>query len=146
VGVFLHGLDSLSPLQTPYQFVAAIGASRKDSLVMGRPRLTPEERERRRKERSRFTFSDAAYQHYDTAAGFGSPDEWEKVAELLFGLKKPIAGALGRYLAALGLDALPDSIGALTKAFRTAMFQNHPDHGGTNQAARDTLEAYAFLK
>ncbi len=110
-------------------------------------RLTLEERERRRKERSRFSFSDAAYAHYDVdKEGYGTPNDWEKIAELLFGLKRPIAGALGKYLAKLGLDALPSTVELLTKAFRSAMFKAHPDYGGTNADARDTLEAYAFLK
>jgi hypothetical protein len=68
---------------------------------MARPRLTPEERERRRRERSRYTFSDAAYQHYDPEReGYGRPNDWERIAEMLFGLKKPVAG-IGKYLAAV---------------------------------------------
>jgi hypothetical protein len=63
--------------------------------------LTPEERERRRRERSRHTFSDAAYQHYDPEVeGFGTLNDWERIAEMLFGLKKPVAG-IGKYLASV---------------------------------------------
>jgi hypothetical protein len=114
---------------------------------MGRARLTPEEREARRKARSRFTFSNAAYQHYDPETdGFGSPDQWEKIAEQLFGLKLPVPGMLGKYLANLNLSAIPSCLADLTRAFREMMFKVHPDHGGSNAAAREVLEAYAFLK
>ena len=121
---------------------------------MPRPRLSPEEREARRKARNEFTFSDAAYRHYDTSKGYGSPDEWESVARLLFGVtaerthraKGPGEPPRNKWLDALGLDAMPGSLDDLKKAFRAAMFKNHPDYGGSNEAARATMEAFETLK
>jgi hypothetical protein len=112
-----------------------------------RPRLTPEERETRRKERARFSFSDAAYRHYDPEKeGFGDPNQWEDIATKLFGLRKLKTGPVNKWLAALFLEEMPVTADALKKAFRAAMFVNHPDYGGTNEAARSTMEAYEVLR
>jgi hypothetical protein len=119
---------------------------------MGRPRLSPEEREARRKARSKHSFSDAAYQHYDPAVeGFGSEEQWEATAKKLFGDRfVPGSGRAtinrNKWLLALGLDEMPETLDNLKKAFRAAMFRNHPDYGGTNAAARDTMEAFEVLR
>jgi hypothetical protein len=119
---------------------------------MGRPRLTEAEKLARRRERNAYTFSDAAYDHYDVdKLGFGDPWDWERIAEILFGQAKRVGpfqgeGPFRRFLGILGLHEMPENVAALTKAFKAAMFKAHPDHGGTNQAAREVLEAYAILK
>ena len=113
---------------------------------MPRPRLTPEEREARRKARSAFTFSNAAYRHYNPEVeGYGNPDQWENIAELLFG-KAVIVGVKAKFLAVLGLTEMPSTVDELKTAFHAAMFTAHPDRGGTNEAARNVLEAYMMLK
>ena len=112
-----------------------------------RARLTPQEREARRRERSRHSFSDAAYAHYDPEKeGWGSPDSWEEIARKVFGLARLKTGPVNKWLAALGLDTMPASLDELKKAFRAAMMIAHPDHGGTNEAALDTMEAYETLR
>ena len=119
---------------------------------MPRPRLTPEEREQRRRERNAHTFSDAAYKHYDPKTeGYGSADEWIRQAEAIAGGRstlgtgaKPKTG-LERDLELLNLDELPDTMAALKKAFRNTMFIVHPDYGGTNEQCRDVLAAFDRL-
>lgn len=112
---------------------------------MGRKRLTAAEREARRKARSAFTFSDAAYQHYDPdVSGYGRPEQWEQIAERLFGIGPRLSA--NKNLAILGLAAPPKTLAELKHAFRAAMMKNHPDHGGTNELARDTMAAFATLK
>ena len=123
---------------------------------MKRHRLTDAERVQRRKERARFSFSDAAYQHYDLKRdGFGKPEDWERIAEELFGkfdrlheqtTRTTPGGRFAKFLEVLGLSALPPAMDALTQAFRRAMFKAHPDYGGSDVAAREVLEAYAVLK
>jgi hypothetical protein len=118
---------------------------------MGRPRLTDEEREARRKERSRKSFSDAGFRHYDTSEGFGSADEWIGIAEAVaeglgFLFTRPSAGKrIDPDLAILNLDKMPDTIAGLKTAFRKVMQVVHPDHGGTNEACRKALEAFSRL-
>lgn len=124
---------------------------------MGRARLTPEERRARAKARSAFSFSDAAYQHYDPEKeGFGSPEQWEEIAARLFG-KERIEDELHQWrretstfqdmsLRTLDLDVLPSTLAGLKSAFRKAMFKAHPDYGGTNQAARAVMTAFSILK
>lgn len=112
---------------------------------MGRPRLTPEEREARRKARARFSFSDAAYKHYDPETeGFGGPDQWEEIAFLLGGGAKP--QAKNDLLSVLGLVFPPSSLAELKTAFRAAMMKAHPDKGGSNEAARKVMEAFETLR
>src|ERR1700735_114073 len=116
---------------------------------MPRQRLTPEEREARRRERVRFSFSAAAYQHYNPETeGFGNPEQWEEVARKMFGLsklKKADPKTHNKWLLALGLESMPETLEALKKAFKTAMFKAHPDYGGTNAGARAVMEAFATL-
>ena len=113
-------------------------------------RLTEDERIERRKERASFSFSNAAYQHYDVKRdGYGKPEDWERIAEQLFGTVERTPRADTRFvklLALLGLSNLPSVLSDLTRAFRAAMFKAHPDYGGSDDAARQVLEAYAVLK
>jgi hypothetical protein len=113
---------------------------------VSRPRQSFAEKEAKRKARAAFSFSNAAYRHYDPEKqGYGSPDQWEAIAEALFG-KVRVTGVFAKYFNILGLDAMPEDLLHLTQAFRRAMFRAHPDHGGTSAAARDVLEAYQVLK
>lgn len=90
-------------------------------------------------------FSDAAYQHYDPNAGYGSRAEWAGAAEQLaahLGLK-PIPTDP---LRVLGLDHPPTSKAELTRAFRKTAKVAHPDKGGSNEAMRRVVEAYETIK
>jgi hypothetical protein len=115
-----------------------------------RPRLTPEEKEARRKARNAHTFSDAAYRHYDTSGGFGSAEEWFRKAGEALG-ENPCAEILGKGkaetkdqdLLTLFLTAMPATLAELQTGFRKALFKVHPDHGGTADA---TIEAFAAFK
>ena len=121
---------------------------------MPRARLTDADREQRRRERSRRSFSDAAYRHYDPAAeGHGSPEEWMRAAEAMAdgqagfermeGAKSP--AKVHADLRALGLDAVPRTRQELLRAFRAKAMTAHPDHGGSNDAIRTVLDAYQRL-
>ena len=118
---------------------------------MARAKLTDAEREARRKERVKRSFSDAAYQHYDVKAlGYGSRDEWMAAADAMASGKgalrfSTLAEKADADLEMLMLDSLPPDVAGLKTAFRNAMFLAHPDHGGTNEAARDTMAAYKRL-
>ena len=120
---------------------------------MPRARLTDAEREERRRERSRRSFSEAAYRHYDPAEGYGSPEEWMRAAEgmangsagfgRIEGAKSPARTTAD--LRAIGLDGMPQTKQELLRAFRAAAMTAHPDHGGSNEAIRAVLEAYQRL-
>ncbi len=112
-------------------------------------RLSPEEREARRKARSAHSFSRAAYRHYDPRTeGYGSPDDWIAAAEALISgtaIFKKNAPAENPDLATLYLTEFPDDIAGLKKAFRNTLFIVHPDYGGTNEATRAALAAFERL-
>jgi hypothetical protein len=117
-------------------------------MTMARVKLTIEEKAVRKKARTAFSFSDQAYQHYNPEKeGWGHQDQWEEVARRVFGLAKlRRPGTTNKWLLALGLEAMPASLQILVKAFHKQMFVAHPDYGGSNQAARDTMEAFQTLK
>jgi hypothetical protein len=112
-------------------------------------RLPPGEAERRRKARSAFTFSDAAYKHYNTRTeGFGSVEDWIRIAEALSGGASPVkvkTTKVPKDLEWFGLDALPTDTVGLKKAFRNACFVYHPDHGGTEADFQAMYAAYQRL-
>jgi hypothetical protein len=119
---------------------------------MPRPRLTDTEREAKRKARAAFTFSDAAYKHYDPAReGYGSADEWIAAAEALAGgnrgffKSRPNQPRINPDLVTLMLEEMPSHIDGLKKAFKNALFLHHPDFGGTNEACRNVLTAFERL-
>lgn len=114
---------------------------------MPRIKLTDEERFAKKKERSRFSFSEAAYKNrYDASKGFGSADEWIKAAEALVGGRLVLmhnVKTANADLTLFGLTELPDSVELLKKAYRNSLFVYHPDHGGSDAqaiAARDAFE------
>jgi hypothetical protein len=115
-----------------------------------RPRLTPEEREARRKARSAFSFSRAAYEHYDPRKeGYGSAEEWMAAAEALAGGRgtlrlKPKTGVAAD-LALLFLDDLPADIAGLKKAYRNTLFLVHPDYGGDVEKCKAVVAAFERL-
>lgn len=98
------------------------------------------------------SFSDDAYSHYDTANGFGSPDEWIRMAEQR-------AQGRGRYqrprrfvpshaddLRLLNLTAMPADAKALVKAFRKQAYIDHPDRqGGDTERFKLLVNAYERL-
>lgn len=120
---------------------------------MARPRMSDAEREAKRQERSRRTFSDAAYQHYDTSNGYGSKDEWEAAAEAaaeaIFGAKRfgwkffydnhpanqpdGLTKQQRADLETLMLSAMPVDIAAFKRAYKNVMLVAHPDHGGSHE-------------
>ena len=121
---------------------------------MPRAKLTDAEREARRRERSKHSFSAAAYRHYDAEQeGYGSPEEWIRAAEgmaggqgrfeRIEGAKSP--EAINGDLLLLNLHQMPESKPELLRAFRPAAMKAHPDHGGSNEAIRAVLEAYQRL-
>lgn len=105
---------------------------------MGKARLLPEERDRRARERAARTWSGANYNTYDTSGGFGSAKDWTGSAKGRFGTINP-------HLKVLGLDEMPTTKIALKKAFKIAMKTAHPDLGGTDDKAREVIEAYEIL-
>jgi hypothetical protein len=116
-----------------------------------RTRLSPEQREARRRARAQFSFSDAAYEHYDTADGFGSAEEWFRSADALadaLGLgagakPKPTSkSASNPKLRILGLEALPATFDEFKSAFRRAARRAHPDGGGSDETFRAVYAAY----
>lgn len=111
-------------------------------------RLSDTEREARRKERARISFSNAAYRHYDPRTeGYGSEAEWIAAAEALAAgctVLKTKTG-LNPDLITLHLDELPADIAGLKRAFRNTLHLVHPDHGGTDAATRAALEAFGRL-
>lgn len=111
---------------------------------MGRPRLTPEERQERRRERSRRSFSDESYRHYDPATeGYGSAEEWIGTAEAVLQRKPP--AKVDADLDLLGLKAMPGDRKELHRAFRLASTKAHPDAGGSNEAFLAITTAYERL-
>lgn len=102
---------------------------------------------------SNFTFTDAAYAHYDISQGFGSADEWIRIAE-------KIAAGRGRYtrpprsratgihatdLALLLLDTVPALPKDLVSAMRARATVLHPDHGGDPEVFKAMFAAYERL-
>lgn len=96
------------------------------------------------------------YRTYDPGTeGYGSADQWRRAAEAIgqggaahFHLAAPGAQhspAEAAALATLGLGGIPDDFPILRSAMRTAMMKAHPDHGGTDDAARQVFDAYALL-
>jgi hypothetical protein len=85
-------------------------------------------------------FTDAAYKHYDTRNGYGSAEEWARLAE-------DLAAGRGRYvpppprqagrqtpdMALLGLTAMPADVKELVRAYRRAALAAHPDTGGSHE-------------
>jgi hypothetical protein len=118
---------------------------------MGRARLTPEERDAKRRERAKFSFSDAAYTHYNPKTeGYGSYEEWVHTAEQLLndkGIARPQRAdtQLQRDLATLYLDALPETGAMLKTAFRNTLKIVHPDVGGSNEATVEAIKAFERL-
>ena len=120
---------------------------------MARAKLTEAERDERKRERSKRSFSDAAYKHYDAATeGYGSAAEWIRAAEgmagggrfeRIEGAKSPATANADLRL--LGLHTMPQTKPDLLRAFRPAAMKAHPDHGGSNEAIRAVLEAYQRL-
>lgn len=113
---------------------------------MARVRMSDAEREAKRRARIAHSFSNAAYNHYDTSDGFGSFEEWIRAAEMLTGGVATTRNEMQDDLDFLLLDTMPASLADLKKAFRNAMFVYHPDHGGSNEQARKALEAFGRLK
>ena len=97
-------------------------------------------------------FSDcfAKYKHYDVkASGFGSVRDWGRAFDDVMGEDEATA-TLGEDdpLFILGLTALPDTLEALKKAYRSIVRIYHPDNGSQPDAAKATkiIAAYSTLK
>jgi hypothetical protein len=99
-------------------------------------------------------FSDDAYSHYDISNGFGSPEEWIRLAEQR-------AYGRGRYqrptyrgqypdlsvdLALLSLVTMPADAKGLVKAMRKQAYIDHPDRvGGDTERFKAMINAYERL-
>jgi hypothetical protein len=117
---------------------------------MARPRLTDEERKARRKARSAYTFSDARFKNrYDPKKeGYGSAEQWIAAAEALINgtiLRVGTKRTGNPDLELLGVDELPETMEALKKAYRNAMFIHHPDYGGDVETAKQVNLAFERL-
>lgn len=99
------------------------------------------------------TFTDDAYNHYDTRTGFGTPDEWFRIAEEAIRGRshyKPRTRYTRTHSKAddmllLGLDEMPEDAKGLLRAMRKMAMKTHPDHGGSNEAFREMYAAYERL-
>jgi hypothetical protein len=107
-------------------------------------RLPPGEAERRRKERSRRSFTDEAYEHYDARDGFGSSEEWKRAAGERQGIEPVVL--LDRDLEVLGLAEMPETRKLLHAAYRNASRAAHPDAGGSHEAFIAMTLAYENLR
>jgi hypothetical protein len=94
------------------------------------------------------------YKTYDPSKeGYGSRAQWQEAAEALargMGTFRRVAGAksserVDPALVTLGLTDLPETVAELKRAMRNAMMVAHPDHGGTDDAARAVLDAFKAL-
>lgn len=110
------------------------------------------------KERVRRSFTDEAYNHYDTSTGFGSPEEWRRIADDLFGRVrenpndqfvysegKRKSAKRNKWLEALRLEDMPLTLALLKKAARGRMMETHPDRGGNADEFREVFAAYEKL-
>lgn len=101
-----------------------------------------------------FTFTDAAYRHYDTRQGFGSPSEWFRLAEERArgrgryhgtGYRRERTSTRADDMKLLGLTEMPADAHGLLKAMRRRAKVTHPDCGGTAEAFREMFAAYERL-
>lgn len=98
------------------------------------------------------SFTDSAYRQYDTRDGFGSPDEWFRLAEELARGRKAYqppprrqATGMSADMALLGLTVMPDAAADLVRAYRRAAMKAHPDTGGSHEAFLALNLAYERL-
>ena len=123
---------------------------------MPRPRLTPEEREARRRERNRRGFTNATFKQYDPTdeIGYGNARQWRAAAGAAvhgdgFTMEPPKPrhrSQLGADLAQFGLAELPPTIRELHLAYRRLAMTKHPNGHGTHQGFIAFQEAYDRLK
>jgi len=100
-------------------------------------------------------FTDAAYRHYDVSAngGFGTPDEWLRLAENMAHGRKRYAppprqhkyGSFAADMKLLGLTEMPLDVKGLVSAMRKKARELHPDFGGTSEAFTAMFMAYERL-
>lgn len=117
---------------------------------MARARLSPEEREARRKARSAFTFSDAAYKHYNPAEeGFGSFEEWAEIAKQIAAeMVLPNAPVFDKNtdIRIFQPNYAPKTRTELMADFRVAARATHPDCGGDAASFRRVVEICDRIK
>lgn len=105
-----------------------------------------------------FTFTDGAYKHYDTRAGYGSWSEWIRQAE-------EQARGRSRYreyvpprresasfydlkmqaMQLFGFTSLPADVKELVRAMRRLAMKLHPDRGGNAAEFDQMMQAYERL-
>ncbi len=101
-------------------------------------------------------FTDAAYEHYDVSAngGFGTPDEWFRLAERMAHGRKRYAppprqhrhaSGFAADMRLLGLTGMPADARGLLSAMRRQAKVTHPDCGGSAEAFRIMFAAYERL-
>jgi hypothetical protein len=104
--------------------------------------------------RGRDSFSDDAYSHYDIRSGFGSPDEWIRLAEQhAYGrgrYKEPqrtwYAPSQADDLKLLSLTEMPADAKGLVSAMRKQAYIDHPDReGGDTERFKAMINAYERL-
>jgi hypothetical protein len=108
-------------------------------------KLDPAVRVRRRKERARHSFSDAAYKHRDGGPG-GSADAWKRAAGARLEGEPACILVADADLIVLGLEAMPETEALLRRAYRLASRAAHPDQGGSEAAFVALTQSYERLK
>lgn len=85
-------------------------------------------------------FTDAAYSHYDTRGGYGTADEWFRLAEEAARGRKQYtppprrqAPGMAADMRLLGLAEMPPDVKDLVRAYRRKALTEHPDTGGSHE-------------
>ena len=96
-------------------------------------RLDPAERDRRAAERRRATFSGERYRTYDTTTGFGSEEEWAKMAaafikgeKITFDIPKSTKkhnSTNNPFLDVLGFCSIPNNLTELKAGYRKSVMK-----------------------
>jgi hypothetical protein len=95
----------------------------------------------------RYAKQQEKYGTYDTSNGFGTPKDWKSAFEQTVFSAAELEELLGQDdpLHIMGFTEMPDK-DALRKAYGKLMFKNHPDYGGSEDAAKRIIAAYQTLK
>jgi len=101
-----------------------------------------------------FAFTDESFEHYDTSRGYGSPEEWIRIAEekahgrRYYRARRESAGFYDAKMAAMkifGFTSLPEDVKDLVRAMRRLAMQLHPDRGGDAREFDQMMQAYERL-
>lgn len=115
-----------------------------------RRKLTPAEREAKRKAAWARISSGEAYEHYDTSEGYGNAAQWRLAAEDVLrsmGLEMPSQEEVAEpkktdHWVSIFLDPRwrPTDLTNFKTIFRRAVMATHPDRGGDEKVLRKVIE------